>query len=88
MRIIYGSRDMNVKMVNKKCTCLFHWTLSFDRHTKQLIKPKLQDQHKAFYYEYKNTMSLEEVAIQYATIYCWLLSSNTLCETRIHKFNN
>ncbi len=34
-----------MKMVDKECTCLFHLTQSFNRHTNQLIKLELQDQH-------------------------------------------
>jgi hypothetical protein len=36
--IVYGSRDPYVKVVDKECTYLFHWTYSLDKHTKQLIK--------------------------------------------------
>jgi len=29
------------------------------KHTKQQIKPKMQEKHKVFCYEYKNAISLE-----------------------------
>jgi hypothetical protein len=45
--IVYGLRDPSNKMVDKECTCLFHWNHSLNKHTKQLIRPKLQDEHKA-----------------------------------------
>jgi hypothetical protein len=45
-RIVYGSGDPSIRMVDKECTCLFHWIHSLNKHTKQLIKPKLQDEHK------------------------------------------
>jgi hypothetical protein len=32
--IVYGIGFPMVKMVNKEHTCLFHWTKSFDKHTK------------------------------------------------------
>ncbi len=32
--IIYGTRDPMVKMVDKKQTCLFLWTQSFNKHRK------------------------------------------------------
>ena len=38
---IFGLGNKNVPMPNKEITCQFHWTMAFDRHTKQLIKPKL-----------------------------------------------
>ncbi len=42
--IIYGSREPYVKMIDKDRTCLFHNIQLIDKHTKQLIKPKFQDQ--------------------------------------------
>jgi hypothetical protein len=38
IKIVYGSRDPYVKMADKECTYLFHWTYSLDKNTKQLIK--------------------------------------------------
>jgi hypothetical protein len=34
IKIIYGSEDPFVKMVDKKHTFLFHWSHSLDKHTK------------------------------------------------------
>jgi len=39
VRIVYGSKDPFVRMVDKECTCSFNWSHSFDKHTKQLIRP-------------------------------------------------
>ncbi len=47
VRIVYGLGDPSIRMVDKEHTYLFHWSHSIDKHTKQLIKPKLQDEHKA-----------------------------------------
>jgi hypothetical protein len=58
VKIVYGSRDPFVRMVDKKCTYLFHWSHSLDKHTKQLIKPKLQNERKAFFHQYKNAKFL------------------------------
>jgi hypothetical protein len=60
-----------MKMVDKEQTCFFHWIQSFDRHSKQLIAHEFHDQHKAFCYDYKKTMSLEEIDLQYVTIQLW-----------------
>jgi hypothetical protein len=57
VRIVYGSGDPSIKMVDKERTCLFHWTQSLDKHTKQLIRPELQDEHKALCHQYKNATS-------------------------------
>jgi hypothetical protein len=32
--IIYGSKDPFVRMVDKECTYLFHWTQSLNKNTK------------------------------------------------------
>jgi hypothetical protein len=55
-------------MVDKKCTFLFNWTQLLNRHTKKLIKPKLQDQHNALCHQYKNAKSLVEANSLYAII--------------------
>jgi hypothetical protein len=39
--IIYSSRDMNVGMVEKEHTCLFHYIQLLDVHTKELIELQL-----------------------------------------------
>jgi hypothetical protein len=48
VRIVYGSRDPFVRMIDKECTCLFHWIQSLDKHTKQMIKLEFQNQHIFF----------------------------------------
>jgi hypothetical protein len=50
IRIVYGSGDPSIMMTNKECIYLFHWIQMLDRHTKQLIKFELQDQHNVFYH--------------------------------------
>jgi hypothetical protein len=60
---MYNFGDPNEPMVDKECTCYFHWTQSMDRHIKQQIKPKLHEQHKTLCYECKNATSLQEVDV-------------------------
>ncbi len=69
VRIVYGSRDPSIMMVDKEHTYLFHWNHSLDKCTKQLFKPKLQDEHKALCHQYKNGKSLRD-----ADIHSWWLS--------------
>jgi hypothetical protein len=75
IKIVYGSRDPFVRMVDKERTCLFHWTQSFDKHTKQLIRLELQDEHKVLCHQYKNATSLVDVNSHYVLIHCRWLSS-------------
>jgi hypothetical protein len=86
--IVYGIGDPMVKMVDKKWTYFFHWIKSLDRHTKQLITPKFHDQHKALYYEYKKTRSLEEAELRYAIIWSWWYLFGVINKGAIHKLNN
>ena len=37
VRVIFGSGDPTVSMENRERTCLFHWKMALERHTKQLI---------------------------------------------------
>ncbi len=69
--IIYGSREPYVKMIDKDRTCLFHNIQLIDKHTKQLIKPKFQDQCISLCHQYKGTQSLGEVNNMYVLICCW-----------------
>jgi hypothetical protein len=63
IRIGYGSRDLSVRMVDKKRTYLFHWIQSLDRHIKKLIKCELQDQDNVLCHQYKNVKSLMELMV-------------------------
>ncbi len=82
VKIIYDFGDAIVRMVDKKR--LFHYTQLLDKHTKQLMRPKLQDKHKAFYFKYKNYKFLKEANTRYAII-CWCFSSIVLSKYVIHK---
>ncbi len=58
VRIVYGTRDLTMKLINKYYICLFHWTQSLDQHIKQFIALEFQDLHKALCYDYKKEKSL------------------------------
>jgi hypothetical protein len=88
IKIVYGSGDTYVRMIDKECTCLFLWTQSFDKHTKQLIKPELQDEHKVLCHQYKNATSLGDVESHYALICCWWLSYGAASKASVHELNN
>ncbi len=88
VQIVYGTKVPIVNMVNKEWTCFFHWTQSLDKHTKQLIGTKFHDQHKTLCFEYKKATSLEEVDLQYATIWSWCYSFRVVNEGAIQEFNN
>jgi hypothetical protein len=85
---MYNFGDPNEPMVDKECTCYFHWTQSMDRHTKQQIKSKLHKQHKTLCYECKNATSLEEVDVWYATICCCSYSLEVVDEVGLQELEN
>jgi hypothetical protein len=41
IRIVYGSGDASIPMLNKERTCLFHWVQSLEKHTKANIRAYL-----------------------------------------------
>jgi hypothetical protein len=45
VRILFGSGDPTVPMENKERTCQFHWRMSLECHTKQLIRLNFQAEH-------------------------------------------
>jgi len=86
--IVYGLGDPFIRMVDKEHICLFHWIQSFDKHTKQLIRPKLQDEHKVLCHEYKNATSFGDVDNHYVLICSWWLSFGVAFEASVHKLSN
>lgn len=38
VRIVFGFGDAFISLVNKECTCLFHWTQLMEKHAKKLIQ--------------------------------------------------
>jgi hypothetical protein len=37
VKVIFGSGDPTIPMENRERTCLFHWKMALERHTKKLI---------------------------------------------------
>jgi hypothetical protein len=64
------------------------YTQSLDRHTKQLIKLDLQDQHNVLCHGYKNAKSLMEANGFYVTICCLGLSSRVASKASVHELAN
>jgi hypothetical protein len=88
IKVVHGSSDATVVMVDKEQTCLFHWTQSLDKHTKQLIKHELKSGHKAMCFEYKNATSLIEANTCYVPIHYWWFSSNIASKSGIHELES
>jgi hypothetical protein len=72
-------------MVDKEQICLLHWIPSLDRHTKQLIKFELLNQHKPLI---RKVTSLGEANNLYPLICYWWFSSRVAFEVHVHKLGN
>ena len=85
VRIVYGSGDPSVKMINRERTCLFHWATSMKQHTDRLIKRELQAQHIRLCRDYKDAKNLEEAESRYLQIKAWWYSSGAASEESLRE---
>jgi hypothetical protein len=88
VRVIFGSGDPSIPMVNKERTCLFHWKMALERHTKQLIRPNLQAEHIMLCQEYRNCQTLSDANAALLSIKAWWFSSDTVFEASLKELNN
>ena len=85
IREIFGSGNKSQPMENKERTCLFHWTMILDRHTKQYIKPELQDMHKRFCHEYRKCRTKTDADTPMEAIKAWWYSSGGISESGLKE---
>jgi hypothetical protein len=80
VRVIFGSGDRTVPMENRERTCLFHWKMALERHTKQLIRSDLQAEHIRLCQEYRMSPSIADANAAMASIKAWWFSSGAVSE--------
>jgi hypothetical protein len=80
VRVIYGSGDATILMMDRERTCLFDWTQSLEKHTKANICADFQDQYWQLCRQYKNAASPPEYKTHYFTIQAWWFSSGATTE--------
>lgn len=80
VRTIFGTGNPKDKMEGKERTCQFHWSMALDRHTKQLIKPELQQVHLKLCHEYRKSRSKTDADAALASIKAWWFSSGAVAE--------
>ena len=85
VRIVYGSGDPSVKMIDRERTCLFHWATSMKQHTERLIKRDLQNQHVKLCRDYKAAKTLDEAESRYLQIKAWWYSSGAASEESLRE---
>jgi hypothetical protein len=88
MQVLFGSGDPKVPMENKERTCMFHWKMALERHTKQLIKPELQSEHIRLCQDYRMCQSIGEVDSKLASIKALWFSSRAASEFGLKELNN
>ena len=88
VRRIFGSGDKNIPMEGKERTCQFHWSIALDRHTRQLIKPKLQAKHMELCHEYRKCKTKADVDLAVASIKAWWFSSGACSESSLKELTS
>jgi hypothetical protein len=88
VRVIFGSGDPKVPMLNKERTCFFHWKMALERHTKQLIRPELQSEHVRLCQEYRKCKTIEDANASLAAIKAWWFSSGAASEMGLKELTN
>ena len=68
VRVIFGYGDPTISMENRERTCLFHWKMALERHTKQLTRSDLQAEDIRFCHEYRNSPSIDDANPALASI--------------------
>jgi hypothetical protein len=88
VRILFGSGDPTVPIENKEKTCQFHWRMSLERHTKQLIRLDLQAEHMRLCQEYRKCQSLSDADAAMASIKAWWFSSRAVSESGLKELHD
>ena len=68
---IFEFGEKTKPMLGRERTCQFHWSQTLKRHTKQLIKPKLQEVHKRLCHEYRLCKTKADVDVAMEAICAW-----------------
>ena len=88
VREVFGSGDKSKPMVGKERTCQFHWSQTFECHTKQFIKLELQEAHKQLFHEYHLCKIKGEVDSAMEAIRVWWFSSGVVSESSLKELND
>ena len=88
VRILFGSGDPTVPMENKERTCQFHWRMSLECHTKQLIRLDLQAKYIRLCQEYQKYQSLLDADATMASIKAWWFSSRTVSKLGLKELHD
>ena len=88
VREVFGSGDKTEPMFGRERTCQFHWSQTLERHTKQLIKPKLQEVHKRLCHEYRLCKTKADADATMEAIRAWWFSLGVASEGGLKELND
>ena len=88
VRIVYGSGNPSVPMIDRERTCLFHWATSMHKHTENLIAKNFQNQHISLCRQYKDAKTLDEADKMYLELRAWWYSSGAASEDSIRQLED
>ena len=84
---IFGSGDRSIPMEGKERIYQFHWSMALDRHTRQLIKSKLQARHIELCNDYRKCRSKADADLAMASIKAWWFSSGACSESALKEMS-
>ena len=85
IRKIFGSGNKSIPMEGKERTCQFHWSMALNRHTKQLIKPELQEKHIELCHEYRRCTCKADADLVLAALKAWWFSFGACSENSLKE---
>jgi hypothetical protein len=88
VRVVFGSGVPTIPMENRERTCLFHWKMALERHTKQLIRSDLQVEHIRLCQEYMKSPRIDDADAPMASIKAWWFSPGTVTEVGLKELNS
>ena len=88
VREVFGSGEKTQPMLGRERTCQFHWSQTLERHTKQLIKPELQEVHRRLCHEYRLCKTKAHANATMEAICTWWFSSGVVSEGGLKELND
>jgi hypothetical protein len=88
VRTIFGSGIPSEPMENRERTCQFHWRMSLEWHTKQLIRYDLQSDHMHLCQDYRKSRMIKDADAAMAAIKAWWFSSGAVLEAGVKELTD
>ena len=83
LKKIFGLRNKNIPIEEKERTCQFHWSMTLDHHSKQLINLELQRRHIKLCNDYWRCRSKVDADLAMTAIKAWWFLSKAYSKSAI-----